>query len=307
MAELPNVRLSLPNNPENVLVVRQALTGVAGCVGLNAIEANDLNTAVTEACNNVVLHAYRGAEGPMEVDVRVLTDAITVAVRDRGIGIGIDASDRQPEPDPDDFERESGESGKRSAGMGIPVIEALSREASFIDRDGGGTEVRMEFAVAHAMSLEDVLAAGERSGIADWGDSAGAAAEGQPSSESVFELRLAPGAIARAVLPRVLSALAARVHFSTDRIADVRVVADVLATNSVDSISSSHLDVGITTAPRSLELRIGPLLTGRGESLLHAAADGSSPVIERLTDTRRVAPSSSDAGETLELRLADRR
>jgi serine/threonine-protein kinase RsbW len=67
MAEIPNVCLSLPNRPENVLVVRQALTGVAGAIGLDAVETNDLNTAVTEACNNVVMHAYGGDEGPLEV------------------------------------------------------------------------------------------------------------------------------------------------------------------------------------------------------------------------------------------------
>jgi serine/threonine-protein kinase RsbW len=70
MAEIPNVRLSLSNRPENVLVVRQALTGVAGSLGLDAIETNDLNTAVTEACNNVVLHAYEGDPGPMWFELK---------------------------------------------------------------------------------------------------------------------------------------------------------------------------------------------------------------------------------------------
>jgi hypothetical protein len=40
---------------------------------------------------------------------------------------------------------------------------------------------------------------------------------------------------------------------------------------------------------------------------LAAAADGSAPVIERLTDSQRVAAEPADAGETLELHLADRR
>ncbi len=88
-AEIPNVCLSLPNRPENVLVVRQALTGFADSLGLNAIETNDVNTAVTEACNNVVLHAYGGGEGPLEVDVYALDDAIAVLVRDHGNGIDL--------------------------------------------------------------------------------------------------------------------------------------------------------------------------------------------------------------------------
>jgi hypothetical protein len=120
---------------------------------------------------------------------------------------------------------------------------------------------------------------------------------------STVQLRLAPNALARAVLPRVLSTLAARAYFSTDRISDVQLVADALAANADDSIDGSHLDVGITIAQRNLDLRIGPLREGHGESLVAVAADGLAPVIERLTDAKRVA--RDDAGETLELRLVD--
>jgi serine/threonine-protein kinase RsbW len=279
MAEIPNVRLSLSNRPENVLVVRQALTGVAGSLGLDAIETNDLNTAVTEACNNVVLHAYAGGEGPLEVDVYALADGLTVTVRDHGSGIGL----RPRERDHDDVH----------GGIGVPVINALSRRAEFKDLDGVGTEVRMEFAASNATALERLDGNGRAPGD-------GVRAQ----LTSTVELSVAPTALARAVLPRILSALAARAHFSTDRIADVQLVADVLAASAYDSISGSHLDVGVTMAPRNLQLRIGPLRAGCGENLA-AAADGLAPVIERLTDAKRVA--HADFGETLELTLVDRR
>ena len=57
------------NKPENVLLVREMLTGVAETVDLDGSDLNDIRTAVTEACNNVVLHAYQGDEGPLEVEV----------------------------------------------------------------------------------------------------------------------------------------------------------------------------------------------------------------------------------------------
>jgi serine/threonine-protein kinase RsbW len=284
MAEIANVCLRLSNRPENVLVVRQALTGVADSLALDAIETNDLNTAVTEACNNVVLHAYGGEEGPLEVDLYTLADAIAVVVRDHGRGIGPrDGADGDPH----------GPDGQ--AGIGLPVIDALSRRARFVDLPDGGTEVRMEFAAAKAASLGRLQdAEGQESTSAQW------AAGVHPST---VELRLAPNALARAVLPRVLSTLAARAYFSTDRISDVQLVADALAANADDSIRGSHLDVGITITRRNLDLRIGPLREGHGESLVAVAADGLAPVIERLTDARRVA--RDDTGETLELRLVD--
>jgi len=285
MAEIPNVCLSLPNRPENVLVVRQALTGVAERLGLDPVEANDLNTAVSEACNNVVMHAYAGAEGPLEVGVHALTGTLVVVVRDRGIGI-------PPH-------RRDGEEGY--AGIGIPVINALATHARFSDLAGGGTEVRMEFASPNGASLAplDGDAPGPEAGSAKHARSSGA-----------IELRLAPNALARAVLPRVMCALAARANFSTDRIADVQLLADALTASARDSIDASHLDVGITVTARTLDLRVGPLRAGEGEKLAAGAdADGVAPVIQRLTDNRRlaVARGADSAAEMLELQLLDRR
>src|SRR3979411_3125979 len=87
VSEAPDVRVVLPNRAENIAVVRQALTGVADAMQLEDGLLSDIKTAVSEACNNVVLHAYDGREGPLEVYVCPTDDELDVVVRDEGQGI----------------------------------------------------------------------------------------------------------------------------------------------------------------------------------------------------------------------------
>jgi serine/threonine-protein kinase RsbW len=287
MVELPNVRLNLSNKPENVLLVREALSGLAETIKLDGSDLNDVRTAVTEACNNVVLHAYEGAEGPMEVDIYAPRRALSVVVRDRGVGI------QPPSPPP-----RAAFAGGAVGGIGLPVIQALVHRVEFAQAPAGGTEVRMEFAapLTHACETPDgdglqppVLAQTE---LLD--------------TTTGIAIAIAPTRLARTVLPRLLSVLAARAHFSTDRISDAQIVADTLVAHTPGTIDGSHLGIAVSVEPRKLELRIGPLLAGSAQQLLvDSTVDGLGPVIETLIDDHRVAISGS--AEMLALELIDRR
>jgi serine/threonine-protein kinase RsbW len=127
----PNVRLQLRNQPENISLIRTTLAGVAEAIDLPRETFDDVSTAVTEAANNVVLHAYEGERGLLEVDIHIAPGALTVIVRDEGIGI----SGREDRP------RDGG-----SLKLGLPVIAAIASRVEFRACEGGGTEVRMEFA-----------------------------------------------------------------------------------------------------------------------------------------------------------------
>ena len=82
------VSLRLPARPENVAVVRQALTGLGDAYDLDPELLGDVKTAVTEACNNVVLHAYPDDEdGLLEIEADSDGAGIRVVVRDFGGGI----------------------------------------------------------------------------------------------------------------------------------------------------------------------------------------------------------------------------
>jgi serine/threonine-protein kinase RsbW len=122
------VRLSLPAVPENVAVVRQAMTGMTEALGLGPGVLADMKTAVSEACNNVVVHAYDD-EGPVEVTVAAQNGDVAVTVRDHGRGISPDQADMDADHD----------------GVGLSLIDALSDGVEIEGTAGEGTEVRMQF------------------------------------------------------------------------------------------------------------------------------------------------------------------
>jgi serine/threonine-protein kinase RsbW len=274
----PNVRLTLANSPENVVLVREMLTGVAQAIALDGSNLNDARTAVTEACNNVVLHAYEGERGPLEVEVFLTPGTLGVLVRDCGVGIPAE-------------ERESPELG--AGGLGVHVIQTLAKEVRFKDGRDGGTEVWMEFAADNAGSLE-------------------LPPEGRPGLPTLAlpgtttTICMAPISLVRSMLPRLLIALAARAHFSTDRISDAQMLADAVAAHAQTAVSGNKLSIDVTVEPRDLELHISPLELGRAQRLIgDSELDGLGRVIEKLADRHQVA--SAGSHETLTLGLSDRR
>ena len=267
---MPNLRLSLENRPENVLLVRRALGGVAETLGVDALTLNDISTAVSEACNNVVQHAYGGGPGPMDVEVYVQPDGLRVIVRDHGTGI-------QPRLD-------AGASEQAIGGIGLPLMLALARRVEFGDPEGGGTEVRLEFEAAHSQAAPMPEGGSWTRRVASGGE------------EIVIDI--APAALVRTVLPRVVCALAARARFSTDGIADAQVLADSLAVHTGSVISATHLSLAISLEQRALDLRISPILTGH-------ALDGVGSVLDRVAERYTVTPDGTS--EVLAVRLAESR
>jgi serine/threonine-protein kinase RsbW len=126
----PAALLRMPAMPDAVGVARQALTGACEALGLTPRATGDVRLAVSEACTNVVAHAYRDQAAPGELEVAVLLQPgeLTVIVRDRGSGI---------------TPRLAG----GGLGLGLPLIAALTRRAEIGEQEGGGTEVAMTFVI----------------------------------------------------------------------------------------------------------------------------------------------------------------
>lgn len=253
MGEGVHVRLTLSNRPDNVPVVRQALAGVADATGVSPGDLNDIASAVTEACNNVSVHAYGGDEGPLEVELHSVQEAVTVTVRDRGLGLALDA--RVLPEFPADVDGEL-------AGIGLPSIKALASAVLWTETAGGGTSVQMTFSTAMPASW----------GWADPGCELGGSPFGPCELGSTIEVAMAPLEVAREVLIRLLHATAARARFSIDRHAEIQRVAATLLADPENWISSDGIHARLITDTDSLELAIGPIARDRANLLAQTAA-----------------------------------
>ncbi len=135
----PDMELALTARAENIAVVRYALGGLGEAFAVPEPKLSDIRLAVTEACANVVVHAYPdGHYGPMEVVASKDEQALTVLVRDWGRGIG-------PRPD------------SPGLGLGLPLIAALADNVQLTHDDVDHTEVRMTFLLGDSQTSTNTL------------------------------------------------------------------------------------------------------------------------------------------------------
>jgi serine/threonine-protein kinase RsbW len=276
--DCPAVRLELDSTAETLTLVRGALGAVAELLSLDPELLDDLKTAVSEACNNVVLHAYDGRSGPLSVCLYVHAGEIEVLVRDEGSGIPAGAS-----------------TDDRMQGVGLPIIRALAQRAEFRDRPEGGTEVWMVFAgIRDGKSL--FKQPGEIAPEDGWTE--------QLSGDAVVSL--SPVSFLGAVLGRLARALAARARFSLDRFSDVYLVTDAIAAHAARAANGDRIGFGLSTGTRRLELTVGPFRPGSGSQLKEnrPVRDVGSPLL-LLSDEVQIRP--VDGEEMIHVVMTDQR
>lgn len=129
LPDLPDLELSLSARPENVVVVRHLLGGIAAALAITPDRLADVRLAVSEACANAVIHAYpEGSPGLIDFEFSSGGGALEIVVRDHGSGM-------MPRTDSPGF------------GVGLPLIASVADGLELANRDDGGTEVRMSFSL----------------------------------------------------------------------------------------------------------------------------------------------------------------
>jgi serine/threonine-protein kinase RsbW len=275
VSDAPTVSLKLESSPETLTLVRGMLGGVGELLALDPELLDDLKTAISEACNNVVMHAYDGGAGPLSVFLYVLPDRIEATIRDHGRGIPLSAP-----------------SDDRLQGVGIPIMRALAQQTAFRPVDDEGTEVWMQFAGRRDDEVLYRLPA-EASPEEGWSE--------RLSGDAVVSL--SPVSFVGGVLGRLARAMAARARFSLDRFSDVYLVTDALAAHAAAAATTGRIAFGISTETRRLELTIGPFRPGASSALSSGQVSDVDSALRLLSDELEVRP--EDGTESLRLLMLD--
>jgi serine/threonine-protein kinase RsbW len=278
------VLLTVAAIPENVALVRQVLAGLADALRIDAARTADIKIAVTEACTNVVLHAYPDATGALEVSLAHAAGNVAVGVRDAGIGF------RPASP----FEAATDSDALPVVGFGLALIASLADEFGIV-AGSAGTEVQMVFALGDEPPPDParLFTGGSR--------------PAPPREAAPERVLLSIGREEPAVelLGRVVSLLAARAGFSIDRLSDAQLVSDAVATHAPAHARNGHLSICATEHVDAFELEVGPFEPDRARALVSAAAlPGVGSLLERLSEVAIEPDADRGGSDRLRLRLA---
>jgi anti-sigma regulatory factor (Ser/Thr protein kinase) len=273
--QAPFVHLELESRPESVAIVRAMLAGAAELLEFGPELLADLKTAASEACNNVVMHAYGDGVGPLIVDFEASPATVGVTVRDCGDGI----REMLPEENP--------------VGLGIPVINALAARAEFLTAPAQGTEVRMLFA-HHRDDIPQL-----RATVPTPPPRPPAFVEGQ------VVLSVTPVPLLSGILGRLAGVIAAQAFLSVDRYSDLYLITDGIASHAAQFASSDAISVGLSAAARRIDMQVGPFPPGTGSRLQSRDRPGPSSLHTLLVD--QVSVQAAEGAETVQFTVLESR
>lgn len=129
------IHLTIPARAEFIDIVRLTLFGIANKAGFSYEEIEDMKVAVTEACTNVVLHAYSNSQpGEIEISFELEENGITIRIKDEGSSFKYEPAESKSVTLHD---KELSE--VTSGGLGLFMMHALMDKVEVFS--GRGTEV----------------------------------------------------------------------------------------------------------------------------------------------------------------------
>jgi stage II sporulation protein AB (anti-sigma F factor) len=109
--------------PENLSAIRRIVDVYLG----ENEKTDDVKLVLTEAVSNAIRHGYDPGPGYVTVELRREGDVLCVGVQDDGCGLA------------------GARAETRGAGLGLPLIEALTETMEISEPEGGGTTLQARF------------------------------------------------------------------------------------------------------------------------------------------------------------------
>ena len=137
------VSLTIPAESDFIPTVRLTLSGLASKLNFTIDEIEDLKVAVSEACNNVIQHAYDQSQpGVIELLFVLSGNDIEITVSDKGRGFDVQniRSSKTDEESSEDF----------GLGLGLTFIKTLMDDTSFTSELGKGSKIKMKKSSSHS-------------------------------------------------------------------------------------------------------------------------------------------------------------
>ncbi|HEY2769599.1 MAG TPA: ATP-binding protein [Solirubrobacteraceae bacterium] len=117
---------SYPAVRESISPAREALVRLASAAGATAEQLESIRLATSEVLTNVVLHAYRGRPGRIQVTAAAVAEELLILISDDGRGLHA----RNDSP---------------GLGLGLVLVSQVADDFSIGSRSEGGTEVQIRF------------------------------------------------------------------------------------------------------------------------------------------------------------------
>nr|WP_309147190.1 anti-sigma B factor RsbW [Terrilactibacillus laevilacticus] len=132
------VSLKIPAKSEFVGVARLTVSGIANRMGFNYDDIEDIKIAVSEACTNVVNHAYKNVdEGQIEINLNCSETSLTITVIDQGNCFEVDKVLNELKP----IDVTMSLNQINEGGLGLFLINTLMDEVNI--SSGSGIIVKM--------------------------------------------------------------------------------------------------------------------------------------------------------------------
>jgi serine/threonine-protein kinase RsbW len=128
--------LDVPSTTQNLALIRDFVSRIAGQAGLNDVEVGQLELAVDEACANVIEHAY-GDDKTKQVMIRAVFDEETLRIHVIDTGEGFDPTQVQQQDLKDLIAK------RKTGGLGMRLIKTLMDEVHYEIEPGKKNELRM--------------------------------------------------------------------------------------------------------------------------------------------------------------------